>query len=195
MSELERRIRRLSTHQRVLLRNRLASIVDVDVVNHSNEVDVNAAPELVAHVTLTDGCDATTLTTAQLTDQVASRLPSSMIPASYRVVSRVPRLPNGKVDRRGLAFVPATEIPSADIGDSGHMDFAEPRTATELQLAQIWSDVLGCGMVSVHDRFFEIGGDSLLVIQVVFESRASAARRVSQPDIRTANDLENRRGL
>jgi non-ribosomal peptide synthase protein (TIGR01720 family) len=55
-------------------------------------------------------------------------------------------------------------------------DFVAPRTPVERDLADIWSQVLKVERVGVHDRFFELGGDSILSIQVVAKARKTGLR-------------------
>ncbi len=49
--------------------------------------------------------------------------------------------------------------------------YEEPRTAIEHELASIWAEVLGVSPIGVHDNFFDLGGDSLPVTQVVSRFR------------------------
>ncbi|HZN93404.1 MAG TPA: condensation domain-containing protein, partial [Myxococcales bacterium] len=80
---------------------------------------------------------------------------------------------NGKVDRKALP-------PPGDARDAaGRAHHVAPRSGTEEQLARIWSEVLGVERVGVEDSFFELGGDSILAIQVV--SRANAAGLKLEP--------------
>nr|QEO74659.1 condensation domain-containing protein [uncultured bacterium] len=103
---------------------------------------------------------------------LAARVPSYMVPAEFVLLERLPRLPNGKVDRRALP----TPDPSADtVGD----DYVAPRTPTEEIIAGVWADVLGRARVGVFDNPFNLGGHSLLAMQVV--TRLRAALRVDVP--------------
>jgi aryl carrier-like protein len=61
---------------------------------------------------------------------------------------------NGKIDRLALASLP--------IHCDDKSDLVEERTATEETLANIWADVLKVHSVSIHDNFFDLGGDSIL---------------------------------
>ncbi|MGE5399018.1 MAG: condensation domain-containing protein, partial [Ignavibacteriales bacterium] len=74
----------------------------------------------------------------------------------------LPLTPNGKLDRRAL--------PDANIAENDR-EKTEPRTEKEKKLADIWRDVLNVDNISVRDNFFEIGGDSILAIQVVAKAR------------------------
>ncbi|WP_284740330.1 non-ribosomal peptide synthetase [Amycolatopsis sp. RTGN1] len=104
---------------------------------------------------------------------VAGKLPDYMVPSAFQVIDRLPLTPHGKVDRRALP-APATE--SAD------RPYLAPRTPAEETLASIWAEVLGVRRVGVTDDFFDLGGDSILSIQVVFRSRR-AGLLVSSNDL------------
>jgi amino acid adenylation domain-containing protein len=91
---------------------------------------------------------------------VRESLPDYMVPTAFVALDSLPRLPNGKVDRKAL---PA---PDADRPELGR-PYVAPRTATEDVLAAIWRDVLGLERVGVHDDFFDAGGHSLLATRVV----------------------------
>ncbi len=90
------------------------------------------------------------------------RLPEHMIPAVFVVLDRLPLTPNGKVDRRAL---PAPE-PRLPEGEE-----TAPRTPAEGTLARIWTELLRLERVGVHDNFFDLGGDSILSIQIVARAR------------------------
>jgi acyl carrier protein len=85
-----------------------------------------------------------------------------MVPASFLVLDALPLNANGKVDRRAL---PA---PAARESGSGYV---APRTPIEQELAGIWKDLLEVERVGIHDNFFDLGGHSLLVTQVVSRVR------------------------
>ncbi|MCB9796383.1 MAG: amino acid adenylation domain-containing protein [Alphaproteobacteria bacterium] len=102
-----------------------------------------------------------------------SSLPEWMVPSAFVTLDALPLTPNGKVDRRALP---------APSSERSERSFTPPRTATEALLAQIWSEVLGVQHVGVDDRFFELGGDSILALKVV-----SAATRAGL--VMTVRDL------
>jgi amino acid adenylation domain-containing protein len=107
----------------------------------------------------------------ELRAQLANTLPGYMIPASFLFLPELPKLPNGKLDRRNLPAVDGVRM--LDI------EFIAPRTPLESQLAGIWRQVLGVERVGVHDAFVELGGNSLQAAQVV--SRVSTATGVDIP--------------
>ncbi|HFA51237.1 MAG TPA: hypothetical protein ENJ95_19670, partial [Bacteroidetes bacterium] len=99
-----------------------------------------------------------------LTGYLKERLPDYMVPANIVCIAEMPRLPNGKIDQNNL--------PKADEKQAGaETGFAAPGTEVEQKLAAIWEEVLHFEPVSIHDNFFEIGGDSILSIQIVARAR------------------------
>jgi thioesterase domain-containing protein/acyl carrier protein len=94
---------------------------------------------------------------AELRAALREELPSYMLPSAYVALERFPMTPNNKIDRRAL---PAPERPAAEA-------IAEPRDALEIQIARIWSDLLGIERVGIHDSFWDLGGHSVLAVQLM----------------------------
>jgi amino acid adenylation domain-containing protein/non-ribosomal peptide synthase protein (TIGR01720 family) len=122
----------------------------------------------------------------ELREFLGTRLPDYLIPSGFVTLDRLPLNPNGKVDRGALPDPePAT---SAEI-------YVAPRNDVEETLAQVWSDVLAVERVGVHDNFFDLGGDSILSLQVVARARRAGLRLTSkalflrQTIARLANDV------
>ena len=95
---------------------------------------------------------------------LAARLPAYMIPSAIGFLDALPRLPNGKVDRRALA---ALAFPGQAPGEG----FVPPATEDEIRMAALWAEVLGIPQVGLHDDFFRLGGHSLLATRVVARLR------------------------
>ena len=98
----------------------------------------------------------------ELRAHLRASLPDWMIPARFVFVDALPLTPGGKIDRRALI------APDAAI-DGGN--YEPPRNADERQLATIWSEVLKRPDIGIHDNFFDLGGDSILNIQIVSRAR------------------------
>lgn len=98
----------------------------------------------------------------ELRRHLAGLLPPYMIPARITVMDGLPLSGTGKVDRRALAGLPADTATVT----SGTTPPSAASPSTEEQLAVIWRELLDLDAVSPEDDFFDLGGDSLLVLQV-----------------------------
>ena len=116
---------------------------------------------LVAYVVPEAGAS---VSTAELRDFLAGTLPDYMVPAVFVTLDAMPLTPIGKIDRKALP----------DIEDVEHQrseSYVEPRTPTELAMAEIWADLLGLPEVGANDNFVELGGDSILGIHVAMRAK------------------------
>jgi non-ribosomal peptide synthase protein (TIGR01720 family) len=93
---------------------------------------------------------------------LAERLPAYMVPAAVVAIEALPLTPNGKLDTRAL--------PAPEYTVSQYRAASDP---VEQILAGIYADVLGLECVGVDDSFFDLGGDSILSMQVVARARAA----------------------
>ncbi|MDM2418495.1 amino acid adenylation domain-containing protein [Mycobacteroides abscessus] len=93
---------------------------------------------------------------------LAEQLPAYMVPVAVVALQTLPVTVNGKLDKQGL---PAPEY-------SG-VDFRAPSTPVEEALAGIYAQVLGIDRVGADDSFFDLGGDSILAMQVAGRARAA----------------------
>jgi amino acid adenylation domain-containing protein len=100
----------------------------------------------------------TTLDVAALKAFVADRLPEHLVPAAFVLMDELPLTVNGKLDRRSL--------PRPDFGSPA----AQSRTPREEVLCGLFADVLGVA-AGPDDNFFDIGGDSIVAIQLVSQAR------------------------
>lgn len=87
------------------------------------------------------------------------------------MLDALPLTPNGKVDRKAL--------PTPDTARQELQAESAPRTRSEEILAQIWREVFHREIFSIHDNFFEVGGDSILSIQII--SKANTAGLLLTP--------------
>lgn len=85
-------------------------------------------------------------------------LPEYMLPSAFVFLDAIPLTPNGKIDFKSLPKPDTAELATTYIA---------PRTPQEQQLASIWAEVLRLPQVAINSNFFELGGDSILSIQVV----------------------------
>ncbi|OXM68368.1 non-ribosomal peptide synthetase [Amycolatopsis vastitatis] len=96
-----------------------------------------------------------------LRELAAERLPEYMMPAAFVPLDRMPLTPNGKLDQRAL------QAPDF----AGMASKRDPRTAMEARLCELFADVLGLDRVGADDSFFELGGDSILSMQLSARAR------------------------
>lgn len=94
----------------------------------------------------------------QLQQALAKRLPSYMLPSAYEVVDKLPLTANGKVDRKQLS--------QRKMKVAEEQNKIAPKNATEKEILTIWRDVLALDHIGTEDNFFEIGGDSVLILQI-----------------------------
>jgi amino acid adenylation domain-containing protein len=126
-------------------------------------------PRLVAYV---EPVQNQTITINLLRNYVREKLPEYMMPASFVILEKLPLTPNGKISRQHLP-PPDWSSVSLEAGLGDHL------TVVEELLAEIWSEALGVKRSSKEDNFFEVGGHSLLAMQLI--SRVREAFRVEIP--------------
>ncbi len=93
---------------------------------------------------------------------LGERLPSYMIPSVFVSLPKIPRLPNGKLNRSAL--------PKPDQA-AGTDEVTPPTTDTEKSLWSIWTELLGRPQIGVHDNFFSLGGDSIIALQAIAKAQ------------------------
>ncbi|MGL5922312.1 amino acid adenylation domain-containing protein [Chroococcidiopsis sp.] len=121
--------------------------------------------------------------TSELRRFLQERLPEYMVPAAFVAIAEIPLTPNGKVDRRALP------IPDRDRPDL-EKAFAAPSNAVELQLTQIWSEILGIQSIGVSDNFFELGGHSLLAVQLFTQIESKFGKKLPLATLFQAPTIE-----
>ncbi|TYK45817.1 non-ribosomal peptide synthetase [Actinomadura decatromicini] len=112
---------------------------------------------LIAYVTGTD------IDPAELRRSAANVLPDYMVPAAVVELDALPLTVNGKLDRNALP----------DPRKTAKVSSRAPRTTEEEILAALFAEVLGLERVGVDDGFFDLGGDSIIAIQLVSRARQS----------------------
>ncbi|MGW1538674.1 condensation domain-containing protein, partial [Streptomyces aureus] len=94
--------------------------------------------------------------------RLIEHLPDYMVPSAVVALGRLPRTPNGKLDRRALP------MPDHAVG----IDSRGPRTAEEQVLSTLFAEVLGIDQVGIDDSFFDLGGHSLLATRLTSRIRS-----------------------
>ncbi|MEU6562853.1 amino acid adenylation domain-containing protein [Nocardia nova] len=106
-----------------------------------------------------------TVTERQLIDHVATLLPGHMVPDEMNLLDALPRSANGKLDRAALAEHAATPAAAEDSA------FVPPADEIEERIARLWQEMLGVPKVGRDQNFYALGGDSLLLSQMVGKLR------------------------
>jgi amino acid adenylation domain-containing protein len=109
----------------------------------------------------------TEATSAELKRYVRERLPEYMVPESIVLLDTIPLTANGKIDRKRLT--PSSS--DRNVGRQAEQEYAASRSPMEEMVIGIFEDVLWQDQVGIRDNFFEIGGHSLLAIQVISRVR------------------------
>ncbi len=141
----------------------------------NDQIDANRVHEILQEISYDDGdllqgtghhkmvayCTGNELIgTEELKSYLRSRLPEAMVPSYFVLVDSIPLTANGKVDQNALPD-PRNERPKLD------QVMIPATTETEKMLSKIWCDALRINQVGIHDNFFDLGGDSIVAIQIV----------------------------
>lgn len=96
--------------------------------------------------------------TGSLRRHLGDQLPDYMIPSFFVFMPELPTTPNGKIDRRAL--------PEPEFHIRALQEHQAPFSEMESILVDVWEEVLGVSPIGVNHNFFELGGDSIKVIQI-----------------------------
>jgi acyl carrier protein len=122
-------------------------------------VDKSGNEYLCAYVTGTDAAPADKkLNTSELRAYLSRALPDYMIPSHFVQLEEIPLTPSGKLDRKAL--------PALGKALSTGSKYIPPRNHIEKTIADIWKELLSLDKLGIHDHFFDIGGNSLLMIRL-----------------------------
>jgi len=154
-NNLHTKLNNLSPEKRQLLALKLQAASKESDGGQKN----NGKSKIVAYVKQDN-----TSTTDDLKVYLKKKLPDYMIPSSIIAVDEIPLLPNGKVDRSLLSKL---KINRTQVSKT----HTAPRNEIEEILVTIWESILKIGTIGIQDNFFEIGGDSILSIQIIAKAR------------------------
>ncbi len=159
-----------------------------------NEVHVivskEETPRIIAYIIIDDACKDNSGNIefiSGLRQYLKGKLPEYMIPSFIMVLDEMPLLPNGKLNMKAL---PLPTISRQNLSNA----YTEAKGDIEIKLREIWMSVLGVSQIGVDDNFFEMGGHSLLIIQVyykvkkVFDSDITVVDMFKYPTIRSLGD-------
>ncbi|MET9549884.1 amino acid adenylation domain-containing protein [Streptomyces sp. NPDC006627] len=135
----------------------------VAVARQDNAEGARLIAYVVADPARHTGDGPATALVAELPAYVRERLPDPMVPAAFVPLDRLPLTANGKVDRAAL--------PAPDFAE--RVTAGAPRNETERILCDLFAEVLGLERVGVGDSFFELGGDSIMSMQLASRARGA----------------------
>ncbi|MFH9402553.1 amino acid adenylation domain-containing protein [Streptomyces sp. NPDC017638] len=120
--------------------------------------DPARTPQLVAYLVAASPAEQRP-DRAELLDDLRSRLPAHSVPEAYVWLDRLPLNASGKVDTARLPQPRREDLPVA-------AERTAPRDDTERRITAAWAEVLGRDEIGVHDNFFDLGGNSLLLTRL-----------------------------
>lgn len=94
-------------------------------------------------------------------NELASQLPSFMVPHVFHILDKMPRTLNDKVDRTAL-------LEYKSVADNLE-EFTAPRTEEEKLVAEIWQEILKKDQIDIFSNFFEMGGHSIMAVKIMIK--------------------------
>jgi len=152
---------------RVELESVEANIKNSGIVKHAvvlTKKNALGATQITAYVIL-----KTPGSIQDLWDHLVNKLPAYMLPTSIKEVKNIPFTHNGKVDKDLLLKNSLNKEVKSII----------PRTELESAIMAIWNLVFGAGEISIHDNFFEIGGNSIMAVKMLSLLKKQTGKHVS----------------
>lgn len=144
----------------------VGGVKEAAVIAHQDQSGGN---HLAAYVAL---YDPPTVGVQDLRNALRKKLPKYMLPEALEILPALPLLSSGKIDRRALRPCQPVAYPSDN-------PEAAKLTLLETQLCGVWKRVLGLPGVGIQDDFFDLGGDSLLALQMVSEVEEHCGKKLS----------------
>lgn len=137
----------LSEIEAILLENDKIDEVVVTLVNKDN------IEYLFAYIVTNNE-----ITLKEIRNYLADRLPEYMIPSQFIQLDKMPLTINGKIDKKSLL----KNIKTVKLG----VEFIAPKNETEKKLAELWGSILNKEKLGIYENFFQLGGNSLQLIQL-----------------------------
>ncbi|RKD31342.1 non-ribosomal peptide synthetase [Lacrimispora algidixylanolytica] len=116
-----------------------------------------------------------TVSATALKNYLSTFLPSYMVPSYFVEMDKLPQTSNGKVDTKKLPIPLGNSVEGTMI--------ATPKSDTEIVLSNIWKKVLEIEIVDCNENFFDLGGNSLLVLRLFDEIAKNYPNKISIADV------------
>jgi aspartate racemase len=142
--------------------------------------DVMGEKRLVAYVVPSQ---KPAIRSSELRTFLRQKLPEYMIPSRFVFLECLPLTPNGKIDRCTLP------VPGEARDDRGS-SYVAPHETVELQLVQIWEQLLRFHPIGTRDNFFDLGGHSLLAVRLVAEIENAFGKNIPLAAVFQAPTIE-----
>ena len=111
--------------------------------------------KIIAYVVLQNKSDDI----ANVRKYLSTKLPSYMVPSIFVTMDKFPLNQSGKIDKESL--------PTDFKESNAHVDYIPPTTKLEKKVTEIWQKLLAIEEISINDNFFRLGGNSLLITEMV----------------------------
>ena len=152
-------------------------ISEQDGILHSCVVvreEIAGDPRIIAYIVLSPEIN---LTPTEIRKSIRHMLPDYMVPQYFIELDELPLTPNGKVDKNALPLPFSSQLQD--------IERIAPRNKNEKLLAKLWADALHIeyDQIGIHDNFYEIGGHSLLSMQVVSRLRDVTRAEINISDM------------
>lgn len=146
--------------------------------------DAQSVSSLVAYIKIDNQKTSSTNVNALnlIQQQLRAKLPNYMFPTAFVVIEEWPLTTNGKINRQKLAELEVTIV---------HNEYVPPSTKTERILTEIWSKLLDIEIdkISRFANFFDIGGHSLLAVQMLSQVESALQCKLDLKTLYTNNSL------
>jgi len=123
-------------------------------------VDQRASDEQQLIAYIVGAASTTVYKPDELRAHLRQWLPEHMVPKNFQRLESIPTLANGKLDRRALPAPVQSDFARGERDDT-------PQTRSQSELLSIWQAVLQRRDFGIHDNFFDVGGHSLLAVNMV----------------------------
>lgn len=153
LGEIENRLRELEGVQEAVVIAR-EDVHQENQDKHNNTV--NGDKYLCGYVVASEK-----LNTLQIKEQLGKNLPDYMIPAHLIQLEFMPVTSSGKLDKKAL---PKPEVMAVE-------DYTAPRDELEVNMVEVFQEILGAKQIGIDNSFYELGGDSIKAIRIVSKLR------------------------
>ncbi|WP_197485635.1 condensation domain-containing protein, partial [Oleiphilus sp. HI0061] len=123
---------------------------------------------------------------SELREHLRQQLPPYMVPQHLEALGELPRTLNNKLDRKALESLPLSESSSL-----GKEEVRAATTATELKLLSIWQEVINKPISNINENFFDLGGHSLLIAQIIHRVEMDMSVQLKFSDLYEFADIES----